>query len=473
MEFIDSRQVVLVKHIDEAKINSLLDLNVSEHEIDYILKKTQLLKRLTLEDSAKLLSVKEAFLLKKIYNAATYVKNRIYGKRVVIFVPLYISNLCSNSCLYCGFASNNKLTVRKKLSPQEIKEQSEILLKRGHKRILMVAGEMASSQENINYYVDAVKAIYDAEYKGNKIKRVNINVAPMGIEQFKRLKQLGIGTYQIFQETYHDATYRKLHVAGAKSNPDNRLDAVDNAFKAGIDDVGIGPLLELYDYRFEILAMLMHIEYLEKTYGLGPHTISVPRIEPAPGSLYADKPEYPISDEDFKKLVAVLRLSVPYTGIIMSTRETARLRDILVNLGVSQISAESKVTPGGYEEDSSCHNDKLERQFSLNDQRTLNEIIKSLLSQGLIPSFCTACYRKNRTGEHFMYLAKPGAIKHMCDINALVTLKEYLEDFATSETKELGYNLIEKYKNKLDNASIKVLDKFFKNIDNGIRDEHI
>ncbi|MDR2252236.1 MAG: [FeFe] hydrogenase H-cluster radical SAM maturase HydG [Endomicrobium sp.] len=462
-----------MKHIYEAKINSLLGLNVSEQEIEYILKKTRILKRLTLEESAKLLSVKDASLLKKIYNAAAYVKNSIYGKRVVMFVPLYISNLCSNSCLYCGFAANNKLTVRKKLSVQEIKEQTEILLKRGHKRILMVAGEMASSQENVDYYVDAVKAIYNAEYKGNKIKRVNINVAPMSIEQFKRLKQSGIGTYQIFQETYHDATYKKLHAAGSKSDPNKRLDAIDNAFKAGIDDVGIGPLLGLYDYRFEILAMLMHIEYLEKTYGLGPHTISVPRIGTAPGSSYAAKPEYPICDEDFKKLVAVLRLSAPYTGIIMSTRETAYLRDILVNLGVSQISAESKVTPGGYEEDSSCHNDKLERQFSLNDQRTLNEIVKSLLSQGLIPSFCAACYRKNRTGEDFMYLAKPGAIKHMCDINALVTLREYLEDFATPEIKELGYNLIEEYKNKLDNDNIKVLDKFFKNIDNGIRDEYI
>jgi 2-iminoacetate synthase len=462
-----------LKHIDEAKINSLLDLSASEQEINYILKKSMLLKRLSLEESAKLLSVKDAILLKKVYNVASYVKNRVYGKRIVMFVPLYISNFCSNSCLYCGFAANNKLTVRKKLSPQEVKEQIEILLKRGHKRILMVAGEMASSQRNVNYYVDAVEAIYDAEYKGNKIKRVNINVASMSIEQFKRLKQLGIGTYQIFQETYHDATYRKLHIAGAKSDPDNRLDAVDNAFKAGIDDVGIGPLLGLYDYRFEILAMLMHIEYLEKIYGLGPHTISIPRIESAPGSLYADKPEYPVSDEDFKKLVAVLRLSVPYTGIIMSTRETARLRDILVNLGVSQISAESKVTPGGYEEDFSCHNDKFERQFSLNDQRTLSEIVKSLLSQGLIPSFCAACYRKNRTGERFMYLTKPGAIKHICDINALVTLKEYLEDFATPEIKELGYNLIEEYKSKLDSVSIKVLDKFFKNIDSGIRDEYV
>jgi 2-iminoacetate synthase len=461
-----------LKHIDESKINSLLNLNVSHQEIDDILKKTKLLKRLTLEESAKLLSVKDVSLLEKIYDAAKHVKNVIYGKRVVMFVPLYISNFCSNSCVYCGFAANNKLTVRKKLSIQEIKQQTEILLKRGHKRILMLAGEMASSKENIDYYVDAVKAIYDTEYKGNKIKRVNINVAPMNVEQFKRLKQSGIGTYQIFQETYHDATYRKLHIAGAKTNPDNRLDAVDNAFKASIDDVGIGPLLGLYDYRFEILAMLTHVEYLEKTYGLGPHTISVPRVEPAPGSQYAEKPEYPISDEDFKKLVAVLRLSVPYTGLIMSTRETAHLRDILVNLGVSQISAESKVTPGGYE-DSSQHNDKLERQFSLNDQRTLNQIVQSLLSQGLIPSFCAACYRKNRTGEHFMDLAKPGAIKHICDINALVTLKEYLEDFATPELKEKGAVLIEEYKQKLDNGSLKILEKFFKNIDIGIRDEYI
>ncbi|MDR2437388.1 MAG: [FeFe] hydrogenase H-cluster radical SAM maturase HydG [Endomicrobium sp.] len=461
-----------MKHIDESKINSLLNLNVSHQEIDDILKKTKLLKRLTLEESAKLLSVKDVSLLEKIYDAAKHVKNVIYGKRVVMFVPLYISNFCSNSCVYCGFAANNKLTVRKKLSIQEIKQQTEILLKRGHKRILMLAGEMASSKENIDYYVDAVKAIYDTEYKGNKIKRVNINVAPMNVEQFKRLKQSGIGTYQIFQETYHDATYRKLHIAGAKTNPDNRLDAVDNAFKASIDDVGIGPLLGLYDYRFEILAMLTHVEYLEKTYGLGPHTISVPRVEPAPGSQYAEKPEYPISDEDFKKLVAVLRLSVPYTGLIMSTRETAHLRDILVNLGVSQISAESKVTPGGYE-DSSQHNDKLERQFSLNDQRTLNQIVQSLLSQGLIPSFCAACYRKNRTGEHFMDLAKPGAIKHICDINALVTLKEYLEDFATPELKEKGAVLIEEYKQKLDNGSLKILEKFFKNIDIGIRDEYI
>lgn len=460
-----------MKHIDEKKINSLLEVKTNPKEVEEILKKTKSLQRLTLEESAKLLSVNDADLLQKIFDAASYVKQTIYGKRVVMFVPLYISNLCSNNCVYCGFAANNKQTVRKALKPEEIKAQTELLLKRGHKRVLMVSGE-AESKKNIDYYVDAVKAIYAAEYKGNKIKRVNVNLAPLSVEEFKKLKDVGIGTYQIFQETYHDATYRKLHLSGPKADPDNRLDAIDRAFAAGIDDIGIGPLLGLYDYRFEALAMLMHIEYLEKKHGVGPHTISVPRIEPAPGVDYASNPEYPISDDDFKKLVAVLRLSVPYTGIIMSTRETAEMRDQLVNLGVSQISAESKVTPGGYEEDDE-HNKHMDRQFSLNDQRSLDEIAKSLLEQGYIPSFCAACYRKNRTGENFMDLAKPGEIKHMCDINALITLKEYLEDFASPEVKKLGYEIIEEYKNKLDDKSLKKLDIFFQDIEKGIRDEYV
>ena len=461
-----------MKHIDEVKINKLINISASPQEIDAILEKTKTLTRLSLEESAKLMSVKDEKLLQKIYDAAAYVKNTIYGKRVVLFVPLYISNFCANSCVYCGFAANNKLAERKKLTVAEIKEQTEILLKRGHKRILAVAGEMASSDENVNYYIDAVKAIYDAEYKGSKIKRVNVNVAPLSVEQFKKLKAANIGTYQLFQETYHDATYRKLHISGAKTDPDNRLDAIDRAFEAGIDDVGIGPLLGLYDYRFEILAMLMHIEYLENKFGIGPHTISVPRIEPAPGASYADTPESPVTDQDFQKIVAILRLSVPYTGIIMSTRETAEMRDKLVNLGVSQISAESRVTPGGYE-DCGVHNKSNERQFSVNDSRSLHEITNSLILQGLMPSFCAACYRKNRTGEHFMDLAKPGNIKNMCDINALITLKEYLEDFANPETKKAGYELIEKHKKNLDKESLKTLDKFFENIDNGIRDEYV
>jgi 2-iminoacetate synthase len=461
-----------LKHVDKAKIDVLLKIEATKKEVDAILEKTKRLQRLSLKESAMLLSVKDSSILQKIYDAAAYVKNTIYGKRVVLFVPLYISNFCANSCLYCGFASNNKLTVRKKLTFSQIKEQTEILLKRGHRRILMVAGEMASSKENIDYYIGAVKAIYSADYDGNKIKRVNVNVAPMSLENFKKLKESGIGTYQIFQETYHEATYRKLHIAGAKADPDNRLDAIDNAFKAGIDDVGIGYLVGLYKPNFETLAMLMHIEYLEKTYGVGPHTISVPRIEPAPGSRYSASPEYPITDEEFKKITAILRLSVPYTWIIMSTRETAELRDVLVNLGVSQISAESRATPGGYEE-SSVHNDKLERQFSLNDKRSLNEIVKSLLLQGFIPSFCAACYRKNRTGEHFMDLAKPGEIKRMCDINALVTLKEFLEDFAEPDVKKLGYKLIEERKATLDSSSANILEKLLDGIDKGVRDEYV
>ncbi|MDR1418625.1 MAG: [FeFe] hydrogenase H-cluster radical SAM maturase HydG [Endomicrobium sp.] len=461
-----------MKHVDDSLIKLLLDIKTTEVDIDTILNKTKSLNRLSLEETAKLLSVKDAKNLQKIFDAASYVKNTIYGKRVVMFVPLYISNYCSNSCLYCGFAANNKVTIRKKLTFEEIKKQTEILLKKGHRRILMVAGEIANSKENLDYYVGAVKAIYSADYNGNKIKRVNINVAPMDGKSFKTLKMSGIGTYQIFQETYHEETYRKLHIAGVKSDPDNRLDAIDNAFKAGIDDVGIGPLLGLYNPYFEVLAMMMHIEYLEKTYGVGPHTISVPRIEPAQGSAYASNPDYKISDEDFKKIVAVLRLSVPYTGIIISTRETSQLRDELVNLGVSQISAESKVSPGGYD-DKFSNNDNFEKQFNLNDQRTLDEIIKSLLSQGYIPSFCAACYRKNRTGETFMNLAKPGQIKNMCDINALVTLKEYLEDFASPEVKKIGYALIERSKAKLDKASLKTLDRFFKDIDDGLRDRYI
>jgi len=465
-----------LKYIDEIKINSLLRVSVNEKEVVRILEKSTQLKRLNLEESAKLLCVNDYAILQKIYDAAFYVKNSIYGRRVVLFVPLYISNICENSCLYCGFSSKNKTTIRKRLTFKEILEQTKILLKRGHKRILMVAGEMAYSKESIDYYINAIKAIYSASYKGNRIKRVNVNVAPMNVEDFEKLKEAGVGTYQIFQETYHEETYKKLHTSGAKSDFYNRLNAVDNAFKAGINDVGIGPLLGLYDHRFEILALLMHIEYLEKTYGIGPHTISVPRIEPAPGSEYSLNPEHFISDEEFKKLVSVLRLSVPYTGIIMSTRETANLRDVLINLGVSQISAESKVTPGGYENNlkEAINNDEPGRQFSLSDQRSLNEIIISLLSKGFIPSFCAACYRKNRIGKSFMNLARSGEIKHMCDINALITFKEYLEDFADQKIIKLGNSFIEEYKMKiLDEISLEVLDKFLLNVDAGVRDDYV
>lgn len=463
-------------YINEKKIFNLLD-NPKIQDIEAILEKSKNLLRLLLPETAALLSCEEPRLVKKILDTASYVKEKIYGKRVVLFAPLYSNNFCKNDCIYCAFRSGNTLLKRKALNQPEIKEQVECLLSRGHKRILLVAGEAPPSSgqappENeslIDYYVESIKTIYSASWHGHKIKRVNINCAPLAIEKFKKLKAAGIGTYQIFQETYHEETYKKVHRSGPKSDPDKRLEAIDNAFKAGIDDVGVGALFGLYDYKFEVLAMLMHINHLEEEFNVGPHTISVPRLEPALGSSFSINSKSKVSDADFKKLVAVLRLSVPYTGIILSTRETASMRDELINLGVSQISAGSKTSPGGYKEQT----EKEGGQFELSDQRSLDEIVDSLIKHGLIPSFCAACYRKERTGESFMGLAKPGEIKNMCEINALITLKEYLDDFAPDKTKEDGYNLIKKESQLLNKGSKAALDKFFKKIDEGLRDQYV
>jgi 2-iminoacetate synthase len=361
---------------------------------------------------------------------------------------------------------------RKALTVEEIKEQVQWLLQRGHKRILMVAGEAApAGKTNIEYYVESIKAVYSVNVGPHRIKRVNINCAPLTVDEFKQLKAAGIGTFQIFQETYHEGTYRQVHTSGPKKDPDNRIDAVDRAFTAGIDDVGIGVLLGLYDYRFEILAMLMHIEHLEERFKVGPHTISVPRIEPAVGSDLSRNVPYKLTDDNVRKLVAVLRLAVPYTGIILTTRETAAMRDELFSLGVSQVSAESRTSPGGYTEgDEALVKDT---QFILNDKRSLDEIIGSLISKKFIPSFCAACYRKARTGETFMNLAKPGTIKGKCSINALITLKEYLDDFASPEVKQAGYKLIEECSREFDEKTKAELAKFFAAVDRGTRDEYV
>ncbi len=460
-----------MKYIDENKINDLLQnaKKASTEEIDAILNKSKSLQRLTLAETAALLSAEEPKIVNKIFETAAFVKDKIYGKRIVLFAPLYISNICGNSCVYCAFRVENKDIERKALSVNEIKEEISWMLKRGHKRILMVAGESApAGQKPIDYYVDSVKTIYEVQVGQHKIKRVNINCAPLEIDEFKRLKASGIGTFQIFQETYNDKQYRLLHPRGPKSDPDNRLDAVDRAFKAGIDDVGIGTLYGLYDYRFDTLAMLMHVEHLEKTFNVGPHTISVPRIEPALGTDFDQTTPYNVSDDNFKKVVAALRLSVPYTGIIMSTRETAEMRDQLINLGVSQVSAESKTTPGGYTEGKDNAG-----QFALSDQRSLDEVVDSLINHGFIPSFCAACYRKERTGEAFMNLAKPGNIKEMCQINALLTMKEYLEDFASDKVKSEGNDMVKDLRNKLTDKDKTVLDKLFACVDKGERDKYV
>lgn len=463
-----------MEHIDEEKIFGLIEgaKDIGAGKIYAILEKSKQLKRLTLEETAALLAIEDKALDKKIFEAAAYVKDTIYGRRMVIFAPLYISNICSNSCLYCAFKSDNKLVKRKALSIDEIKNEIELLLKKGHKRILLVAGEPFDTVQGklgTSYYVDAIRAIYSVKVGNNYIRRVNINCAPLSVRDFKKIKDAGIGTYQLFQETYHDATYRTVHPKGPKSDPDNRITAIDKAFKAGIDDIGMGVLYGLYDYKFETLALLSHIEYLEKTFGVGPHTLSVPRIEPAVGSSFSNNIPYKVSDNDFKKIIAVLRLSVPYTGMILSTRESSGMRDELFNLGISQISAESKTSPGGYSEG----REDVAAQFSVSDERSLDEVIASLLKKDFIPSFCAACYRKERTGETFMKLAKPGAIKDKCSINALITLKEYLDDFASDAVKKDGHSLIAKFRETLVKDDKELLIDFFKNIEQGKRDEYV
>jgi 2-iminoacetate synthase len=462
-----------MQYINEEKINNLLAdaAKVDRRKLDFILGKAKSLQRLTLEESAALLSVDDPEYIRKIFVAASFVKDAIYGRRVVLFAPLYISNLCANSCLYCAFKSDNLSIKRKALTISEINTQVEWLLGRGHKRILMVCGEEApGGKSNINYYVEAVKAIYKASAGKHKIKRVNVNCAPLSINDFKQLKKSGIGTYQLFQETYHEQTYRYMHPQGPKSDPDNRIEAVDRAFAAGIDDLGIGALFGLYDYRFETLGLLSHVEHMEDKFKVGPHTISVPRIEPAEGSELSCNPPDKISDDEFKKVVSVLRLSVPYTGIIMSTRESPVMRDALLGLGVSQISAESNTSPGGY---SASASEQAGGQFSLGDHRSLDQIVGTLIDHDYIPSFCAACYRMERTGESFMQLAKPGTIKGKCSMNALVTLKEYLDDFASAQVKGAGYKMIARYSQQLDQDDQDKLKIFLEHVAQGRRDEYV
>ncbi len=426
--------------INESSIWEALEKgSLSEkREAQDIIQKATELKGLNEREVAVLLQCREPEVVEEMFHTAKEVKEAIYGNRLVLFAPLYISNLCHNDCEYCAFRASNRRIKRKVLSQEEISEEVRSLVRKGHKRILLVAGE-AYPPEGLNYILDSIATIYRVREGHGEIRRVNVNIAPLSVERFKDLKASRIGTYQLFQETYHLSTYQKMHPRGPKSDYFWRLHAIGRAFEGGIDDVGIGVLFGLYDYRFEILALLQHIRYLEATYGVGPHTISVPRLEPADGADISSNPPFPVSDEDFKKMVAILRLAVPYTGIIMSTRETPQMRAETFALGVSQISAGSRTNPGGYTE-----GELTGAQFQLGDHRSLEEVILDITRMGYMPSFCTACYRKGRTGEDFMDLAKPGLIKEFCLPNAILTFKEYLEDYASKETREVGLSLIEK-----------------------------
>ena len=404
-----------------------------------ILAKALELKGLDLEESACLLNIQDESLLEELFHTALRVKQQIYGNRLVLFAPLYVSNYCSNNCLYCGFRKDNHDMKRTVLSIDEIKEEVKIILSQGHKRILMLMGEHPNKCA-FDFFLESVQAAYSVQSGKSSIRRINVEIAPLTYDQFKELKKIKIGTYTVFQETYHQETYKKMHPSGIKADYWWRLTAMDRAQQSGIDDVGIGALFGLYDYRFEVLAMFQHARHLDKTYGAGPHTISVPRLEPAQNAPVALNPPYPVSDTDFKKIVAAIRVSVPYTGMILSTRETAELRKELLNLGVSQISAGSRTNPGGYHE--AIVNPGDEEQFTVNDIRSTGEVIKDVIHQGFVPSFCTGCYRMGRTGKDFMDMAKPGLIKSFCLPNALLTLKEYLIDYADTDTRSLGDALI-------------------------------
>jgi 2-iminoacetate synthase len=425
---------------DETIQNTLTQAqNPDVSKVEEILAHAREMKGIGPDEVAILSNVEDRELTHQIFETARELKEEIYGKRLVLFAPLYISNLCGNECLYCAFRAKNKAIHRRALTQEEIANETRILIDQGHKRVLLVAGE-SYPKEGFQYVLDSIRTVYETKHNHGEIRRVNVNVAPLTVEEFQQLKAAEIGTYQIFQETYHRETYAKVHVGGKKMDYDWRITAIDRAMQAGIDDVGIGVLFGLADWRYETLALMQHIKHLEDSFGVGPHTVSVPRLEPASGTALASHPPNPVSDNDFKKLIAILRLAVPYTGIILSTRESPAMRGESYALGVSQISAGSRTNPGGYAE----NEDYDASQFALGDHRPLDEVIRSISEMGYIPSFCTGCYRLGRTGADFMDLAKPGDIKMHCEPNALSTYQEYLNDYASDETRKTGNALINK-----------------------------
>ncbi len=457
--------------INEELINSLIENpNLQDAVLQReIIQKAREARGLTLQDAAALLQISDFELYDELFHAAKEVKEKIYGNRLVLFAPLYLTNLCVNNCLYCAFRIDNKELVRKSLTLEEIEEEARVLVQQGQKRLLLVCGEHPK-KANTKFIGQAIEKIYAINENGNNIRRVNINVAPLTVEGFKELKSFGIGTYQIFQETYHYETYKKMHTSGPKQDYAWRLFAMDRALQAGIDDVGIGALFGLADYRFETLALLSHAFDLDFRYGIGPHTISIPRLEPALNAPAALNPPFAVDNLAFKKLVAVIRLAVPYTGIILSTRERADVRRELFEVGVSQISAGSRTSPGSYKESQESLNEHQVEQFQLGDHRSLDEVVADVCNLGYMPSFCTACYRSYRTGDRFMELAKSGNIGKICVPNALATFNEYLIDYASDSTKVIGKQALERELEKQTPAIRKKTESMIERVNNGERD---
>jgi 2-iminoacetate synthase len=428
--------------IDEREINAALDEAAAPegNRVREVLARARGLKGLAFEDVTLLAAVDDPDLLQEMFATARWVKEEIYGTRLVLFAPLYVSNYCKNQCLYCAFSAGNKEVTRRALDQDEVAEEVRAIIGMGHKRILLVAGEAYPDRRGLDYVLDCIDIIYKTKSGRGEVRRVNANIAPLSVEDFRRLKAADIGTYQIFQETYHRETYARVHPRGPKADYDWRVSAMHRAMEAGIDDVGVGPLFGLYDWRFELLALMQHIRSLEQEFGVGVHTISVPRLEPATGAPFATSSPYQVSDADFLKVVAILRLAVPYTGMVMSTRESPAIRRETFRLGISQISAGSRCDPGGYSQNS---DGGTAGQFQLGDHRPMDEVIRDISEMGFLPSFCTACYRVGRTGHDFMDLAKPGEIKYHCEPNAMATFEEYLLDYASPETRATGERLIQ------------------------------
>ena len=431
-----------------------------------VLQKARELKGLDMADVAALCHIAAPEQIEELFATARRVKEEIYGHRMVLFAPLYISNVCGNECTYCAFRASNKALKRTALDMEGIKRDTAELVRQGHKRLLLVAGEgYSAANGGFRYVLDAIAAVYDVTDASGNIRRLNVNLAPFDVDEFRQLKQAGIGTYQLFLETYHRPTYAAVHTVGKKRDYDWRATALDRAMHAGIDDVGMGVLFGLHDWRFELLSLMQHIAHLEEVFGVGCHTISVPRIEPADGSNLSLAPPAPVSDLDFKKIIAILRLAVPYTGLILSTRESAAIRRECYSLGVSQISAGSRTNPGGYSEGGNTAG-----QFQLGDHRSLDEVVHELSAMGFIPSFCTACYRLGRTGQDFMDLAKPGLIKLKCDPNAVTTFQEYLIDYASESARCDGERAIDGELSGMSAKARKTSERMLARIRDGRRD---
>lgn len=457
--------------IDDGRIERLLRTHAApdRQQVRDVVAKSLALKRLEPEETAVLLNVRDAGLWDEIFAAAGQIKNNVYGPRVVTFAPLYCSNLCVNSCLYCGFRHENAAEKRRRLTIEDVRRETEVLVSLGHKRLIVVYGEHPSS--DVDYMEATIRAIYETKVGRGEIRRVNINAAPLSIANFKRLHEVGIGTYQIFQETYHHETYRQVHPAGPKANYDWRLYALHRAQQGGIDDVAIGALFGLYDWRFEVMGLLYHtIDLEEKFGGVGPHTISFPRLMPASNAPLATGSRYRVTDEDFLRLIAVLRLSVPYTGMIVTARESAAIRRAALDLGCTQTDASTRIGVGSYS-DACKDQDAARQQFMLGDTRSLDEVVRELAQAGYLTSFCTAGYRCGRTGAYFMKIAKTGKVHLFCIPNAILTFKEYLLDYASPETREIGERLIQKRLADVPESVRPAVVERLREIEDGKRDE--